>query len=71
MGLIKEPQGVDFSTQSEPWTPEELADFRNLMTNLKARNAGKQPVTLFPEKLRKANAILDKTGIPKLKKRDS
>lgn len=38
MGLIKEPNNVDFSVQSEPWTEEELKDFRNLMSELKAKN---------------------------------
>lgn len=30
MGLIKEPKNVDFTVQSEPWTEEELKDFRKL-----------------------------------------
>ena len=38
MGLIKEPKNVDFSVQSEPWTEEELEDFRKLMNELKAKN---------------------------------
>jgi hypothetical protein len=38
MGLIKEPKNVDFSTQSEPWTEHELADFRKLMQELKLKN---------------------------------
>jgi len=37
MGLIKEPKNVDFSVQSEPWTDEELKDFRKLMGELKAK----------------------------------
>ena len=39
MGLIKEPKEVDFSTKSQPWTEEELADFRKLMKEMKAKNA--------------------------------
>jgi hypothetical protein len=39
MGLIKEPKNVDFTVQSEPWTEEELKDFRKLMNELKAKNA--------------------------------
>jgi hypothetical protein len=31
MGLIKEPKNVDLSTKSEPWTEQELADFRKIM----------------------------------------
>ena len=38
MGLIKEPKNVDFSVQSEPWTEEELKDFRKLIIELKAKN---------------------------------
>jgi hypothetical protein len=39
MGLIKEPKNVDLSTKSEPWTEEELADFRKIMQSIKVRNA--------------------------------
>jgi hypothetical protein len=38
MGLIKEPKNVDFSTKSEPWTEKELADFRKIMQDIKAKN---------------------------------
>lgn len=39
MGLIKEPKNVDLSTKSEPWTEQELVDFRKIMQDIKARNA--------------------------------
>ena len=39
MGLIKEPKNVDLSTKSEPWTKQELADFRKIMKEIKAKNA--------------------------------
>ena len=38
MGLIKEPKHIDLSTRSEPWTEEELADFRKLMQEIKEKN---------------------------------
>ncbi len=38
MGLIKEPKNVDLSTKSEPWTENELADFRKLMQDIKTNN---------------------------------
>ena len=38
MGLIKEPKNVDLSTKSEEWTAQELADFRKLMKEIKAKN---------------------------------
>ena len=39
MGIIKEPKEVDLSNKSEPWTAQELADFRELMQVLKSKNA--------------------------------
>ena len=39
MELIKEPIEVDMSTKSEPWTEQELADFRKIMQAIKAKNA--------------------------------
>jgi len=39
MGLIKEPKNVDLSTKSEPWTEQELSDFRKIMQNIKTKNA--------------------------------
>ena len=42
MGIIKEPKNVDFSVQSEPWTEEELKDFRKLISELKAKTQKKK-----------------------------
>jgi hypothetical protein len=39
MGLIKEPKNVDLSTKSEPWTEQELSDFREIMRRIKTKNA--------------------------------
>ncbi len=39
MGLIKEPKNVDLSIKSEPWTEQELADFRKIMQDIKTKNA--------------------------------
>ena len=36
MGLIKEPKNVDLSTKSEPWTEQELVDFRKIIQDIKA-----------------------------------
>ena len=46
MGLIKEPKNVDLSTKSEPWTEQELSDFRKIMQNIKAKNAKRKERTL-------------------------
>lgn len=45
MGLIKEPKNIDLSTKSEPWTEQELADFRKIMHKLKAKNAKRKERT--------------------------
>lgn len=42
MGLIREPKNVDFTVQSQPWTAEELRDFRKLMAEIKAKNTAKK-----------------------------
>ena len=47
--LIKEPKNVDFTVQSEPWTEEELKDFRKLMNELKAKDV-KRKVLPSPQK---------------------
>lgn len=39
MGLIKEPKELDLSTKSEPWTEQELADFRVIMQAIKSKSA--------------------------------
>ncbi|HEY3369803.1 MAG TPA: hypothetical protein VGK10_03080 [Prolixibacteraceae bacterium] len=42
MGLIREPKDADLSYQSKPWTEEELREFRQLMNDLRAKNAKKE-----------------------------
>ncbi len=44
MGLIKEPKDVDFSTKSEPWTEQELLEFRKIMHDIKTKNAKRRDV---------------------------
>ncbi|MVN20434.1 hypothetical protein [Mucilaginibacter arboris] len=39
MGLIREPIDVDLSTKSEPWSEQDLSDFRKIMQGIKAKNA--------------------------------
>ena len=39
MGLIREPKNVNFTVQSQPWTDQELRDFRKLMNEIKAKNS--------------------------------
>lgn len=46
MGLIKEPKNVDLSTKSEPWTEQELVDFRKIMQDIKAKDAKRKEGSL-------------------------
>lgn len=46
MGLIKEPKNVDLSTKSKPWIEQELADFRKIMQDIKAKNAKRKERSL-------------------------
>ena len=56
MGLIKEPKNVDFSTKSKPWTEQELADFRKIMQEMKAKNAKRKERALRPKTSKKQPA---------------
>ena len=47
MGLIREPKNIDLSTKSEPWTEQELADFRKIMQDIKAKNAKRKEKTSY------------------------
>jgi hypothetical protein len=50
MGLIKEPKHIDLSTKSEPWTEKELADFRKIMQDIKAKNTKRKDRKLQRQK---------------------
>lgn len=54
MGLVKEPKNIDLSTKSEPWTEEELVDFRKIMKEIKAKNAKRTTRSLRTKKAKKA-----------------
>lgn len=49
MGLIKEPKNIDLSTKSEPWTEQELSDFRKIMHDIKEKNARRKESALKPK----------------------
>jgi hypothetical protein len=38
MGLIREPKNVDFYVVDKTWTAKELAEFREVMKQLKQKN---------------------------------
>ena len=53
MGLIREPKNANFTFQSQPWTDQELRDFRKLMNEIKAKNS-KPKVKVLTKKKRVA-----------------
>ncbi len=36
MSIVKEPKGIDFVVKSEPWSDDELKEFRKLMKKQKS-----------------------------------
>ena len=36
MDIVKEPKGIDFVVNSEPWSEKELKEFRKLMKKKKS-----------------------------------
>lgn len=36
MAIIKEPKGIDFVVKSQPWSDEELKEFRKIMAKQKS-----------------------------------
>jgi hypothetical protein len=74
MGLIKEPKNVDFIIKSEPWSENELLEFRAIIKKKKK----KTPIVkidktlekfrdkvLFKNKLNNANKVLKTVGLPR------
>jgi hypothetical protein len=59
MGLIKEPRNIDLSTKSEPWTEQELADFRKIMQDIKTKNAKHKKRSL--KLLKRTNSLHDRS----------
>ncbi len=56
MGLIREPKNADFSNKSEPWTEEELADFRKIMKAIKEKNVKQKKGTVRSAEKNKQSA---------------
>lgn len=53
MGLIKEPKEADLSMKSEPWTEEELVDFRKIIQAVKEKKIKREgkPLRLKDKKI--------------------
>jgi hypothetical protein len=54
MALVKEPKGIDFVVKSEPWSDEELKEFRKLMKKEKS-DLGKMKRSIINEKVSKVS----------------
>ena len=54
MAIVKEPKGVDFVVKSEPWSDEELKEFRKLMKKQKS-DLGEKKRSEIKEKVKKVS----------------
>jgi hypothetical protein len=57
MAIIKEPKGIDFVVKSQPWSEEELVEFRKLMAKQKAE-LGEKKRSKIKEKVKKVSKQL-------------
>jgi hypothetical protein len=46
MAIVKEPKGIDFVVKSQPWSDEELKEFRKIMAKQKAELGEKKRAQL-------------------------
>jgi len=54
MSIVKEPKGVDFVVKSEPWSDQELKEFRKLMKKQKSE-LGEKKRSKIKEKIEKVS----------------
>ena len=54
MAIVKEPKGIDFVVKSEPWSDEELIEFRKLMEKQKS-DLGEKKRSIIKEKVKKVS----------------
>lgn len=54
MAIVKEPKGIDFVVKSEPWSDEELIEFRKLMKKQKS-DLGEKKRSKIKEKVKKVS----------------
>jgi len=54
MAIVKEPKGVDFVVKSEPWSDEELKEFRKLMKKHES-DLGEKKRSEIKEKVKKVS----------------
>jgi len=54
MAIVKEPKGIDFVVKSEPWSDEELKEFRKLIKKQKS-DLGEKKRTTIKEKYKKVS----------------
>lgn len=61
MSIVKEPKGIDFVVKSEPWSNEELKEFRKLMKKQKSE-LGEKKRSIIREKARKVSKTKQPTS---------
>lgn len=57
MAIVKEPKGIDFVVKSEPWSDEELKEFRKILDKQKAE-LGEKKREKIRERFKKASKQL-------------
>jgi hypothetical protein len=54
MAIVKEPKGIDFVVKSEPWSDQELKEFRKLIKKQKS-DLGEKKRSKIKEKAKKVS----------------
>lgn len=57
MGLIKEPKNIDLTIKSEPWTEDELIQFRAIMKKQRDRRLKSQVIKKVVKKAQKSRKV--------------
>ncbi|TVQ16237.1 MAG: hypothetical protein EA364_00485 [Balneolaceae bacterium] len=54
MAIVKEPKGIDFVVKSEPWSDQDLKEFRKLMEKQKS-DLGEKKRSKIKEQVKKVS----------------
>jgi hypothetical protein len=57
MGLIKEPKNIDLTIKSEPWTEDELIQFRAIMKKQRDRKLKLRVIKKVVKKTQKSGKV--------------
>jgi hypothetical protein len=57
MAIVKEPKGIDFVVKSQPWSDDELKEFRKIMAKQKSE-LGEKKRSKITEKVKNVSKQL-------------